>query len=124
MLSRRAVPASLALAAVAGTLSMFPAAADGSGKAGCDTSTVIVTVCARDSASAPASPGHAARPAKRGGKDGGGGPASKCVYEKAVPQAPTNNLAVKEGKSRGDKGAVYRVMCPDRPGGRRLAPRR
>ncbi|WP_223772460.1 hypothetical protein [Streptomyces sp. 135] len=100
MLSRAAAPAALALAAVVCFLTAPAASADGgSGKAGCDNSAVIVTVCARDLAAAPAGPGSAARPAHRGGKSGGGA-ASKCVYEKAVPQPPAHNLAVKDGKRK------------------------
>ncbi|MFD4483343.1 ATP/GTP-binding protein [Streptomyces sp. NPDC058471] len=115
MLSRPTAAAALAttLVALACTLTAPVAYADGgTGKAGCDNSAVIVTVCAQDRLRTPGTPGTTGKAANRSGK-GGGGSASKCHYEKAVPQPPPTNLAVKEGKRRGGKGAVYRVTCPD-----------
>ncbi|WP_223281504.1 ATP/GTP-binding protein [Streptomyces antnestii] len=69
---------------------------------------MMLSFCAEDS---HRTPGAVSR---RMGKSAtkGGTSAPKCTYEKAVPQPPESNLAMKDGKRRGGKGAVYRVVCP------------
>lgn len=101
-----------ALASVVLVAATAPVAyADGKKSSGiCNGVGRMVTVCAEDSHRSPAagdSSGSGPKSAVKGGKS-----TPKCTYEKAKPQPPANNLAMKDGKRRGGKGAVYRVMCP------------
>lgn len=77
---------------------------------GCRGATPDVTVCVRDPDRTPGKPGNKGA-ASKGSRKGASAP--KCTYTKLTPQPAANNLAMKEGKKRGGKGAVHQVMCPE-----------
>ncbi|MFE6153654.1 ATP/GTP-binding protein [Streptomyces sp. NPDC057889] len=58
----------------------------------------------------PGSSGAKSNASKR--SSGGSSDAPKCTYTKMVPQPPAENLAKRDGKEQGGKGAVYQVNCP------------
>ncbi|MGW6862123.1 ATP/GTP-binding protein [Streptomyces xanthophaeus] len=91
-----------------------PAAyADGPDGGVCDSSDLLVTVCAQDGGGTPASGG--ARPAGTGGgAEGDSGPT--CVYTRLEPQPPPENAAWQGHQYTGEKSAVYGVNCPGRQG--------
>ncbi|WJV51665.1 ATP/GTP-binding protein [Streptomyces flavofungini] len=109
MLKRAAVAA---VVLVAGAVPL--AYAEGKKSSGlCDGAVMWVKVCAEQRVRQPGAGtdgggGGGAKSAANGGKS-----APKCTYKKVVPQPPANNLAMKDGKRRGGKGAVYRVVCPE-----------
>ncbi|GGO59002.1 ATP/GTP-binding protein [Streptomyces lasiicapitis] len=107
MLRRAALAAAILVAGVAPV-----AYADGKKSSGlCDGAVMWVKVCAEEPGREPGTGGGGggggAQSSAKGGKSG-----PKCTYTKAKPQPPANNLAMKDGKRRGGKGAVYRVTCP------------
>ncbi|MFD8779870.1 ATP/GTP-binding protein [Streptomyces sp. NPDC059916] len=107
----------VAVAASAATFSLMISgaqAADGpSANPRCDNSGLLVTVCARDRSGTPGGTSNSGRDAKAaGGTSRGKASAPTCTYERADPQPPQENLAMKEGKRQGGKGAVYLVECP------------
>ncbi len=88
----------------------------GVGAPGCRGASKYVKVCASDRSSSPGESGSSGTPAADSGAeagDKGGASAPKCAYTKLVPQPPDTNLAVREGKRQGAKGAAYQVVCPD-----------
>lgn len=89
-------------------------AADGpSANPRCGNSQILVTVCASDTESAPASSASSGNSKQGAGSSGShNGAPNDCTYAKLDPQPPAENLAVQEGKPQGGKGAVYQVMCP------------
>ncbi|MFJ3099594.1 ATP/GTP-binding protein [Streptomyces hydrogenans] len=111
MLTRRTGLAAAALLAAALTA---PAAhADGPGGGLCDTSGLLVTVCAEDSATTGGSGGETGSTTPTSTGTGSSDSASSeppCTYEKVDPQPPPENLAW-EGHTAED-GAIYRVICP------------
>ncbi|MFF6794545.1 ATP/GTP-binding protein [Streptomyces filamentosus] len=115
MLSRAAAAAAgVVLAAV-----LAPAAhADGPGGGVCDTSGLVVTVCAEDGSSA----GGGTVPAGTGGRTSGGGAKGgssgpTCTYEKLDPQPSRGDNMYWRGHER-EAGALYGVVCPDSGGAR------
>lgn len=89
------------------------AAGGGSADPNCVNSEILVTVCASDPTSAPGSDGNSGHHSKGGGHHSSGGSSEEqCTYTKLDPQPPADNLAMKEGKRQGGKGAVYQVLCP------------
>ncbi|MEV8597330.1 ATP/GTP-binding protein [Streptomyces sp. NPDC052012] len=102
--------AAAAAAVLAGILTPAAHAAD-SGTGLCRGTSLYVRVCAKDSTSTPGRKGPdgngTASAARPGASDG-----PKCTYTKLNPQPPDTNLAVREGRKQGGKGAIYRVMCP------------
>ncbi|MDI3390055.1 ATP/GTP-binding protein [Streptomyces sp. B-S-A8] len=75
----------------------------------CEGTALTVTLCAEDSSTTPGSTGK--QDAKPAGKKSGKS-APKCTYEKLNPQPPESNLAYEDRKP-GQKGAVYRIICPE-----------
>ncbi|MDI3408347.1 ATP/GTP-binding protein [Streptomyces cavernicola] len=108
-------PAATAAASVALLLTTAPTALADDGPAvgndpGCKGSVLNVTVCAKESAVRPGASGmEGAKPAAKKKR---GNAAPKCTYEKLKPQPPKAN-AVYEDRKPGQKGAVYRIICPD-----------
>ncbi|MER5740463.1 ATP/GTP-binding protein [Streptomyces sp. NPDC002262] len=84
-------------------------AAHATGPAGgvCDTSGLVVTVCAEDSSSAGGTTGGS--PGGAGAKGGSSGPT--CTYTRLEPQPPRGDNLFWRGHER-EKGAVYGVTCP------------
>ncbi|WP_432171983.1 ATP/GTP-binding protein [Streptomyces sp. 1222.5] len=115
MLSRASTTVAAAVV-LAGTLAPLAHAAGG-GSGVCKRATVYVQVCALDGGDTGGSHGSGGsddgkgRPA--GASSAGDSDAPKCTYEKVTPQPPPDNLAMRDGKKQGGKGAVYRVYCPD-----------
>ncbi|MGC4923832.1 ATP/GTP-binding protein [Streptomyces sp. DT197] len=115
MLKRTAPAAVLGgvLLAVVGPLAPTASAASGGV---CDTSGMVVSVCAEDRAVRPGGDGKQA-----GGKPNGGGkgkPAKevKCRYVKLSPQPPKDSMAYQVatgGRAPDGPGALYTVDCPE-----------
>ncbi|MFB7032100.1 MULTISPECIES: ATP/GTP-binding protein [unclassified Streptomyces] len=95
---------------------LAPAAhAAGLGGGVCDTSGLLVTVCASDSTKAPGSSGAGTTPVGTGtgtgaGSSGGSSSPPPCTYELLDPQPPAEGMGW-EGHTP-DEGAVYSVACP------------
>ncbi|MGW7310750.1 ATP/GTP-binding protein [Streptomyces sp. NPDC054835] len=107
MLRRATAPLGVLLAAALTT----PAAhADGPGGGVCDTSGLLVTVCAENGTTTGGTHGNPGKATPAGTSASGSGTQPPCTYEKADPQPPPDNLAW-EGKTPAD-GAIYRVICP------------
>ncbi|MFJ5681047.1 ATP/GTP-binding protein [Streptomyces sp. NPDC093097] len=105
---RRAAAAALLLAGVCTPV----AYADEKGSGVCDTSGLLVTVCAEDGSNSAGEAGKGDdKPASTTDRGSGGTSRPACTYDKADPQPPPENLAW-EGHSPKD-GALYRVMCPE-----------
>jgi hypothetical protein len=106
---RRAAAAAVVLAGV-----LAPAAyAEGDGSGICSGTSMYVKVCAEDGSTQPGTGGT--DDGKGGSADAssaGDQEAPKCTYTLLGPQPPNTNLAVREGRKQGGKGAAYRVVCP------------
>lgn len=112
---RHAAAAVVAVAlSITGLVSVAHAADDPSANPQCGNSQILVTVCASDPGDARGSKGGSGSGAKPGADTAGSSSDSgdDCTYTKLVPQPPSENLAVQEGKRRSGKGAAYQVMCP------------
>ncbi|MFQ6144628.1 ATP/GTP-binding protein [Streptomyces seoulensis] len=117
MLNPMAAATALFLAAAAAAVT---AHADGGGRGigtpGCEAASKYVAVCAADDTARPDPAGgrrFSGTPAAGKRSGSGGSPASACTYTKLTPQPPADNLAMREGREQGGKGAVYQVVCPD-----------
>ncbi|MEV4046308.1 ATP/GTP-binding protein [Streptomyces sp. NPDC049744] len=80
----------------------------------CEGSPLTVTVCAEDGSSTPGGSGSdSGKGGSAGASGAGSSDAPKCTYTLLDPQPPDTNLAVREGKKQGGKGAAYQVNCPE-----------
>ncbi|WP_432164124.1 ATP/GTP-binding protein [Streptomyces tendae] len=107
---RRAAAAAVVLAGVLAPVAH--AESDGSGI--CSGTSMYVKVCAEDSSTRPGTGGpDDSKGGSAGAASAGNSDAPKCTYTLLDPQPPDTNLAVREGKKQGGKGAAYRVVCPE-----------